>query len=158
MGEAPDLCLYQENSLFPHRNLVTAFQTRFTAQWPYARWRGCGGSSVPISSRHIIWGFFYEKCSQRFLQETNKAHAPAMLWGEELWYHFPAKRVSQAAPHERCPWPAHGQKHIYTSLVCTFWRWNLPCLHENHAGHVGPLSCPNPGNSLFLFSFEATCL
>lgn len=77
MGETPDLCLYQENSLFPHRNLVTAFQTHFAAQWPYARWRGCGGSSVPISSRHIIWGFFCESVhSASFKRQTRRTLLP----------------------------------------------------------------------------------
>lgn len=113
--------------------------------------------STNVIQAHYL-GFFLWKRSRRFLQETHEAHAPATLWGEELWYHFPAEHISQAAPCERCPWPACGQKHIYISLVCTSWRWNLPCLHENHTGHVGPLSCPNPGNSLFPFSFGATCL
>lgn len=136
--------------------MVAAFQTHFAAQNGHYARQGSRNNSLPISRGQI--GFiFYMKGVHNTSLKRETVRAPTELLGEELCYHFTAKSghgfqsrsVTSTAP---CQWYKH------TFLFCTFWCFNSPCLHEIRTSCAGPLICPNTGNSLYLFSFWATCL
>lgn len=155
-GNSADFLFVPGKKPFPSRMAATAAQSRLLHRTAPP---GSGSSSLPVSQGQINWGFTGE-CAQHFPQEKDRrAHSsPALAGQSSVLTLLPTVRLSKADPPQRCPGSAGGAGAHLVLLDLPTFRLAFERTALAPRASAGPLICPDPGNSLSLFSFWAMCV